>query len=116
MPVHADFQSMHDMVVADLGVDEAVTIMENNGTGFTNHPSRAVVHQHRESDLVPGGSIQQGDLKVIISATRWPAGLRDLERKDRILIQGRPYSVVHFDRFTRTVGGAPVAYEASVRG
>ena len=116
MPVHADFQNMHDFVVADLGVDESVVLMENNGTGFTNYPSRAVVHQHKEYDLVPGGTIQQGDLKVIISGTRWPAGLRDLERKDRVEIQGKPYSVIHFDRFTRNVGGSPVAYELSCRG
>lgn len=116
MPVHQDFQNMHDFVVNDLGVDEPVTIMENNGTAFVSHTSRAVVHAHRESDLVPGGTIQQGDLKCIISDTRWPAGLRNLERKDRIKIQGRTYSVVHFDRFTRNVGGSPVAYELTVRG
>ena len=106
---------MHDQVVADLGVDEVVTLMENNGTGFVNHPSRAVVTAHKETDLVPGGTIQQGDLKLIISAKYFPRGLRDLERKDRIVIQGRPYSVIHFDRFTRNVGGI-VAYEVSVRG
>ena len=116
MPVHQDFQNMHNSVVNDLGVDEPVTIKENNGTAFVDHASRAVVTQHRESDLVPGGTIQQGDLKVLISATRWPTGLRDLERKDRLQIQGRPYSVIHFDRFTRNVGGSVVAYELTVRG
>ena len=116
MTVHADFQGMHDFVVNDLGVDEPVTIKENNGTAFVDHASRAVVHQHRETDLVPGGTIQQGDLKLIVSGTRWPAGLRDLERKDRIIIQGNAYSVIHFDKFTRNVGGKPVAYEITVRG
>ena len=116
MPVHADFQNMHDFVVNDLGVDEPITIRVNNGTSFDDHPSRAVVHQHKESDLVPGGTIQQGDLKLTISGTRWPAGIDSLERKDRVVIQGKNYSVVHFDRFTRNVGGSPVAYELSVRG
>ena len=116
MPVHADFQNMHDFVVNDLRVDEAITIKENNGTTFVDHASRAVVSQHREYDLVPGGTIQQGDLKLLISGTRWPAGLRDLERKDRIVIQGKPYSVIHFDKFSRNVGGSPVAYELSCRG
>ena len=116
MTVHADFQNMHDTVVNDLGVDEIITIKENTGAAFVDHPSRAVVTQHKEKDLVAGGSIQQGDLKVLISATRWPATLRDLERKDRIMIQGKSYSVIHFDRFTRNVGGSPVAYELTVRG
>ena len=116
MTVHGDFQGIHDFVVNDLGVDEVVTIKENNGTAFVDHPSRAVVTQHRESDLIPGGTIQQGDLKLIISGTKWPAGLRDLEKKDRVVIQGKPYAVVHFDRFSRNVGGSPVAYELTVRG
>lgn len=115
MPVHSEFQNLHDFVVNDLGVDEPVTIKENNGTAFVDHPSRAFVTAHKEHDLVPGGSIQQGDLKLIISATRFPKGLRDLERKDRIMIQGDPYSVIHFDKFTRNVGGI-IAYEITVRG
>ena len=115
MTVHSDFLGMHDFVVADLGVDEPVTLMENNGTGFTDHASRAVVTGYKERDLVAGGSIQQGDLKVLVSATRFPKGLRDLERKDRIKIQGRPYSVIHFDKFSRNVGGI-IAYEITVRG
>ena len=108
---------MHDFVVSDLEVDEDVSILEHvAGSANITHSSRGVVHQHRETDLVSGGTIQQGDLRVLISGTYWPEGLRDLERKDRVVIQGKPYAVIHFDKFTRSVGGSPVAYELSVRG
>jgi hypothetical protein len=115
MSVHTDFQTMHDSVVSALGVDEVITILENTGAGFTRHPSRAVVKAHKEQDLIAGGSIQQGDLKLIISSRFVPPGLRKLERKDRIEIQGKPHGVIHWDVNTRTVGGL-IAIEATVRG
>jgi len=61
-----------------------VTIQVNNGTGFTDYQSRAVFGSLNERDLVPGSTIRQGDVKLIISSTNWPDGAPiKLEMKDR---------------------------------
>ena len=94
-----------------------VTLRYNNGTGFTSYYGvQAYVSRYRETDLVQGGSIEIGDLKVIIPDEYMPSGARDMERKDRIDIDGRNYSVVHYDTETRSMGDGVVAIEITVRG
>ena len=68
-----------------LEVEENVVILLNNGAGFDRHACKALVRGYNEKDLVPGGPIQQGDMKLLISSDRYPAAVsRNLERKDRI--------------------------------
>lgn len=113
----AEWQKMQRELIDGLEVEEAVVIMVNNGTGFDNHPTKGIVRGYREQDLVPGGTIQQGDMKLMVAADRYPAAItRPLERKDRISVNGRLCSVVHFDENTRNIQGVPILYEITVRG
>jgi len=94
-----------------------VTLQVNNGTGFTNYPGvLAYVTSYRESDLVQGGSIQIGDLKLVITKDYIPAAIDTMSRKDRIEIDGRSYSVIHYDNESRAMGDTIVAIEITVRG
>lgn len=113
----AEWQTMYREALDGLEVEEPVTILLNNGAGFDPYPTEAVVRGYNERDLVPGGTIQQGDIKVLISADRYPAAInRKLERKDRIEINGAPCAVIHFDDNTRNIQGVPIMYEIAVRG
>lgn len=112
----AEWLTMQDELLRDLEVLEPVNILLNNGAGFDSYPSRAVIRGYKETDLAPGGSIQQGDIKVLISSTNYPAAItRPLERRDRIEVNGRACGVIHFDPNTRNISGSPIMYEIAVR-
>lgn len=112
----AEWTTMQRELIDGLEVEEDVTIMLNNGVGFDSHPAKAVVRGYKEEDLVPGSSIQQGDMKLMIAADRYPVAInRPLERKDRIVVNGRACGVVHFDPNSRNIGGVPIMYEIAVR-
>jgi hypothetical protein len=111
----AQYQSMYDRFLGPLS--QKVGIRLNNGTGFD--PEILVdahVSKYREQELVNDGPVMIGDLKLIIVYESLPVGMRDLEIKDRIVIDGRSYAVVRYDRHTRTVGDVVVAVEVTVRG
>jgi hypothetical protein len=109
------YESMYKRMMLNLG--KPVTLRYNNGTGWDDYPGiTAYVTRYREDDIVQGGSIEVGDLRLIVVEDYMPAGLRDMERKDRIDIDGRNYSVVHFDKETRAMGPDIVAIEIAVRG
>lgn len=109
------YQAAHDRMDAARG--RAVSIKVNNGTGFDEKPSRAVFGSLTERDLLAGSTIRQGDIKLIISSTHWPATVPVmLETKDRILFDGRSHSVVHCDPYTRMIGEHRIATEVVVRG
>jgi hypothetical protein len=94
-----------------------VILRINDGTGFRSYPDvSAYVSKYREADLVPGGSIEIGDLKVIIPTENLPGEVEVMGRKDRIDIAGRNYSVIHWDEETRSMGDSSVAIEVTVRG
>jgi len=94
-----------------------VTLRYNNGVGYDDYPGvNAFVSKYKEADLVQGGSIEIGDLKLIITTDYMPTGLRNMERKDRIDIDGRDYAVIHYDTETRAMGPDSVAIEITVRG
>lgn len=95
---------------------ETVTLHVNNGTGFDTYQAKAHVSNYRAQDLVEGGSIKLGDLRLIIDADTVPDGLRRLEAKDRIEVRGRVYGVEYWDDMSRSVGSTVIAYEAAVRG
>lgn len=111
----ASYESMYRRFLGPLA--QTVGLKLNNGTDF-DAPINVDAHvsSYREADLVAGGSIQIGDLRLIILESSLPDGLRALEMKDRIEIEGRNYSVIHWDTNSRSVGDTTVAIEATVRG
>jgi hypothetical protein len=109
------YQQAHDRMDAARG--RVVTIKINTGTGFTDYCSRAVFGSLTERDLVPGSTIRQGDIKLIISSTNWPEGVpMRLETRDRIEFDGRSHSVIHCDPYARMIGDKRIATEVTVRG
>ena len=95
---------------------QSVTLMVNNGTDFDHYPVTAHVSNWVEGDLVPGATVETADLRLIIPAEDIPSGLRDLEQRDRVDIDGRQYAVMQWDTHTRSIGGTLMAVEARVRG
>lgn len=109
--------AMRRMYARHFRVMGTVTLRVNNGTGFDDHANvKAHVSTYRENELVAGGPIQVGDLRLIIPAEEIPAGVADLKQRDRIQIDGRDYAVMHWDAYTRSVGDELIAVEARVRG
>ena len=115
----AEYRRMYARFLGPLSSE--VTFMINNGTSFDDYaePVFARVTNWQESDLVPGGTIELGDLKLIIPVpdildTQPP--FPRLELKDRIRIGGRAYSVIHWDEKTRSVGDYVIAVQVTVRG
>jgi hypothetical protein len=104
------------------GIDiagEPVTIWQASPAGFVKHgPVNAMVNTYRRDELVPGGPIENGDLRCLIY---WPsfAALaigRRLERADRVEWRGRQYAVQQFDDATHSAAGAIFAALLQLRG
>jgi hypothetical protein len=106
---------IHGRIVGQLS--QRVAFAVNNGTGFTEYPAvEAFVSRYRESDLIPSGTLQMGDLRVILMPDDLPGAISKLGLDDRIIIDNRYYSIVHFDDYTRRMGEDPVAIEIGCRG
>ena len=96
---------------------QVVTLMINNGTGFTTYEGiKAHVARYTEDDLVSGSSVKVGDIKVIIPSQNIPDSISMMREKDRIEIDGRSYAVVLWDDYTRKMGEDLVAVQVAVRG
>jgi hypothetical protein len=109
------YQTMYRRFLGDLA--KPVTLKINTGTTFKNYRDvLAYVSKYRESDLVQGGSIEIGDLKLVIPTEYLPSAVTVMGRSDRIDIDGRNYSVIHWDAETRAMGGSSVAIEVTIRG
>jgi len=109
------YKSMYSRLMGPLA--QPVTLMVNNGTGFDEHTGvMAHVSNYSEGDLIAGGAIRLGDMRLIILGEDIPQSIDRLETKDRISIDGRAYSVIHWDSHTRSVGDEMIAVEAAVRG
>ena len=109
------YESMYKRFMGNLA--KPVTLRINNGTTYDDTAGvLAYVSRYRESDLVQGGSIEIGDLKLIITEDYIPVGITTMGRKDRIEIDGRNYSVIHWDAETRAMGDTIVAIEVTIRG
>jgi len=113
-----DPERYRDLYKKFLGpLSRPVTLLQNVGGLFVGYNVNAHVTAYSESDLVPNASIQLGDLKLLIMREDLDAlGLDKLELKDRINIDDRAYSIIHWDDYTRTVGSTGVAVEVTVRG
>jgi hypothetical protein len=109
------YQTMYRRFLGDLA--KPVTLKINNGTTFKNYRDvLAYVSKYKESDLVQGGSIEIGDLKLIIPTEYLPSAVTVMRTKDRISIDDRNYSVIHWDDETRSMGEHSVAIEVTIRG
>ena len=98
-------------------LSQPVTLMVNNGTTYKKYQNvPAHVARWKENELVSGGSIVVGDLKLIILASDIPASIEMMGVNDRVDIEGRIYAVTHWDAHSRTVGGDLIAVQATVRG
>lgn len=111
-----EWLTLQDDLIAELEQDQPASIHLNNGTDFDVLPTRVIPTGFTERDLAPGSSIQQGDVKVLISASQFPATItRPLERKDRLEINGDIKGIVHFDPNSRRIQGQTLMYELVVR-
>jgi len=111
----AAYQKIYRRFLGDLA--KPVTLKINNGTTFKSYRDvLAYVSRYREAELIQGGSIQLGDLKLIIPTEYLPNAVTVMGRKDRVDIDGRNYSVIHWDTETRAMGDDSIAIEVTVRG
>lgn len=109
------YKAMYRRILDPLS--QNIRLAPGTGSGFTVYPEQlAFVGSYKEDELIPGGSIELGDLKVILFTDDIPAGIEKLGRKDRIIIDNRFYSVIHWDAYTRTVGAVGIAVEIAIRG
>ena len=107
-----NYRNMYARFMGNLAQD--VILQVNTGSSFTNAATvKAHVSAWKETDLVANATIQLGDLKLIIPDD---GALPTLGLKDRIQINGRSFSVVHWDAETRSLGDEMVAIEVTVRG
>ena len=110
-----EYKSLYARFMGPLA--QNVILLVNNGSGFDSYPGvSAHVSKYKATDLVPGGSIQLGDVRLIILQDDIPVGIDKLEVKDRIEVNGRPLAVINWDANTRSVGDQTIAIEVAVRG
>jgi hypothetical protein len=97
---------------------EPVMIHERTPAGFVDHgPVKAFVASFRRDDLIPGGPIEQGDLKATFNRKTWPAALtRRLGRGDRVTWRGELYAVIDQDDATRSAVGEQFGLDLQLRG
>jgi hypothetical protein len=93
---------------------QRVTLKVRDGDTTHSYVVKAHVSQWREQDLIAGGSIETGDLRLIIEDV--PHAVGQLTQKDRVEIDGRTYAIMTWDMYTRKMGDNQIAVEASVRG
>ena len=94
-----------------------IQVFVSDGSQYTAYSLTGHVSKYRESDLIPGGSIQMGDLKLIVLWEDLQAlGIPKLGLKDRINIKGNTYSIIHWDEYTRKIGTDNIAVEITIRG
>ncbi len=109
----ARYRKTYERILGPLAQD--VTLKKNNGTGFTSYSGvEAHVSKYRENDLIADGSIELGDLRLIVMAENLP--VTSMDKGDRVEIDGRNYAVIHWDNYTRKMGSELVAVEVGVRG
>jgi hypothetical protein len=95
-----------------------VMLHERQGSGFVDHgPIQACVSAYVAREVIPGGPIEQGDLKATIAKTAWPATLtRRLGRGDRVTWHGELYAVINQDDATRSAADEQFGVDLQLRG
>jgi hypothetical protein len=95
---------------------EPVMLHKRGPAGFTDHgPVKAFVAAFRREELIPGGPIEQGDLRATFNFATWPAGLA-LTRADRVTWRGELFAVVQQDNATRSAAGQQYGVDLQLRG
>ena len=112
---HAEWLGMQRDVIETLDLEQPVVIYLNDGTDFTPYAAHAIVRGYTEQELAPDSTIKLGDMKLMISADRYPDIGRDLESKDRVYVNDRMCSIIHFDKNTRNIAGESLMYVVTVR-
>lgn len=101
---------------------EPVVLHKRGAAGFTDYPApgappiRAFVSAFRREDLIPGGPIEQGDLRATFNFASWPPGLGRLTRGDRVTWRGDLYAVMNQDDATRSAAGEQFGIDLQLRG
>ena len=97
---------------------EPVMLHERQGAAYVDHgPVMAWVSAFQARDLIPGGPIEQGDLRAIFNRASWPAALtRRLGRGDRVTWHGEIYAVMNQDDATRSAAGEQFGVDLQLRG
>jgi len=109
------YRGMYNRMLGPLA--QPIEALYNDQGTWVSYQLTGHVSRYRESDLVAGGSIQLGDLRILVLWEDLQAlGIPRLGLKDRFNVEGRSYSIVHWDENTRTVGADKVAVEIAVRG
>jgi len=97
-----------------VGVPVTLRIRQADGS-YVDHAARGMVKAFRPQDIMAGGAVQVGDFTLIVLAEDVPA-ITTMETRDRVLLNGREYGIVGFDRMTRSVAGREWAYDIVCRG
>jgi hypothetical protein len=100
----------------ELGEPVTIMVAAPGNVSFDEYLAVALVAAYRREELVPGGPLEQGDLKALFNAASFPVLPRSLERCDRVLWRGALYAVMNQDDATRTGAGAAFGIELQLRG
>lgn len=118
LPTTADLQAKFREAYALIDVvgDEVTLRLRQDDGSYTDVALKAKVSQLKPQDIIAGSTAQVGDLRAIVNAASIPAGMRRLERKDRMLWRGREYAVLEYDDATASIGADVLAVNIFVRG
>ena len=113
LPIGDITQAYRDGLKA-VGVHVVLRVRQADGS-LVDHPAVAMKKTFRPQDILAGGLVQIGDFSLIVLAEDVP-GIVTMEQRDRVLLEGREYGVIGFDRMTRSVAGRELAYDIVCRG
>lgn len=113
--VQAKFRDAYELI--DVVGDLVTLRLRGDDGSYTDVATiKAKVSQLRPQDIIAGSSAQVGDLRAVLRATSIPAGMRRMERKDRVLWRGREYAVVEYDDATASIGTEVFGVNIFIRG
>lgn len=110
----ADITAAYRDALKAVGVPVVLRVRQADGS-MVDHNAVAMKKTYRPQDLLAGGLVQIGDFSLIVLAEDVP-GIVTMEQRDRVLLDGREYGIVGFDRMTRSVAGHELAYDIVCRG
>ena len=100
---------------------DTVTLRKYTGSGVSRTHADTVAHArvtgYLPEELIAGGSVQQGDLKVTLLAEDLEnAGTSAPRNGDKLVIRGKEVNIQAVDDNTRRIGSTLIAYVLQVRG
>lgn len=102
-------------------VTDTVTLRKYTGAAASRTLHDTVCHArvtgYAPEELISGGSVQQGDRKVILLAEDLEdAGTAAPVIGDKLVVRGRELNIQGIDDNTRRIGSTLIAYVLQVRG